>query len=246
MTRRSSRSIRRAALAASATCVAGFGALLGFSIFTVKTPGLRGLFDYLSATWGDAVLLPVSMGALVYAYDQTPGQSFDRAIIAAGGLTGAVVGAATQVQWLADENPELNWTLPTPHHFNAAGVYHAVFLTTTSAVFGALWAGVIARRARTDSGPFLRRVDKSIAVAFLSSLGFVGLLLADNHGSAETRASHATVAAITSATAAAAIGLAVSSRWRARARRRRDVAPRPFNRLGNGRPQADERNGEQE
>lgn len=219
MTDRPSRRVRRAVLAAGTTCLAGFGALVGFSAITVTPPELRGLFDYLSATWGDAILLPVSVGALVYAYDAMERRPHDRALLLFGGLAGGAVGALTQVQWLSDDDPELNWTLPTAHHFNAAGVYHAVFLTATSAAIAALWAGVLSRWTRGDRRVERRDVNQAIGVAVASSLGFVALLLVDNRNTVDTKAAHATVTAVAGATFVAVAGITIASWLRRRSRR---------------------------
>ncbi|WKV75326.1 hypothetical protein AW27_029645 [Streptomyces sp. PCS3-D2] len=72
-------------------------------------------------------------------------------------MLGSLLGSWTQVQWLRDDAPVLNWTLPRPHHFNAAGWYHAAFLIAMSGVVAALWAWGLMRTAHAPDAPDRRR-----------------------------------------------------------------------------------------
>jgi hypothetical protein len=44
-----------------------------------------------------------------------------------------LLAIGTQFLWLADSNPEMNWTFPEPHRFNVAGVWHAVWFVAAAA-----------------------------------------------------------------------------------------------------------------
>jgi hypothetical protein len=158
---------------------------------------LRGLFTYLSATLGDGLLLPIAFGALIFAYSLTAKIQHGLAIRLVGFAIGAGLGAATQVTWLLDDHPQLNWTLPRPHHFNVAGIYHAAFLAIVSGLFGSLWFTVLLRLA-TGSTEKVSRRDAWIAVfvAMLASLLFVVCLILDNHSAITTTAGLASVATI--------------------------------------------------
>lgn len=203
----------------------GFGALLTFSFVVSSRAALPGLFDFWSATWGDGLLLPVSAAALVYSLTklQPPGRH-ERLIMVIAAATAAAAGAATQIQWLRDNHPRLNWTLPRPHHFNAAGIYHAIFLVAASATFAVLWAGVLlrltaARRLPRTSQAGRCQVSVALMIALSTGLGFVVLLALDNRPSAGTRAGHATVLAAATATitlAIAGLGVILSTRRRRR------------------------------
>jgi hypothetical protein len=175
----------RAALASGGLlCAAGFGVMETLSHIFPAAEGVLKLHDYLSATWGDAILLPVSLASLTYAYRMIPPTSHDRAWVLAGAACGAVGGLITQVRWLLDDDPQLNWTIPAPHIFYGAGIYHAVFLTASAATFAGLWMGV-SRRWAYSTTVASRRAAAAIAVAFLGGMAFIVLLILDNQRTAD-------------------------------------------------------------
>jgi hypothetical protein len=184
-----------------------------------KPDGALGFTDYLSATWGDGLLLPISMAALVYAYQTLPPTGGDRVLVTVGGVCGAIGGVLTQVQWLRDDNPRLNWTLPAPHVFNNAGIYHAVFLTGAAAGFSAAWAGTLLRWARN---PQIRdrRVSQALGVALLSGLGFACLLVVDNQQTQKRSSSGFTLVALGGAVLTGVAGMSVATWFRRRRRGR--------------------------
>jgi hypothetical protein len=183
-----------------------------FWAFNLRNSDLPGFTDYLSATWGDGLLLPIAAAAATSAVRSLPPSGGERRLTAWAAATGLGLGAATQILWLLDNQPSLNWTLPAPHHFNAAGVYHAGFLVAASGYAGAL-TGLLLRRLtstpRTDR-PATAVMAAKIATAAV--VGFTGLLLADNVRSAGTAATRATLAAT-------AAGAAVAVLWGRRKRR---------------------------
>ncbi|MFI7876045.1 hypothetical protein [Streptomyces salinarius] len=197
--------LKAALLSALLVESAGFCALLIFSVAITPAAGLPGLFHYVSATWGDGLALPAMTGALVYGIARLPRAPWERAAGATAALVGIALGAATQVQWLRDDAPHLNWTLPRPHHFNAAGVYHAVFLTVMSGLTAALWVFLLLRIARV--GRTHRKAPLLAAgTALAAALVFTVLLAIDSLPSRATGASTATVTA-TALGAALLIGL---------------------------------------
>lgn len=170
-----------AVAAGGAVLAAGFVTMTVFYSAVPHPRALPGLFHFLSATWGDGLALPVMSGALVFAVGRLPAARHERPAGIGAGLLGACLGVATQVQWLRDPSPVLNWTLPRPHHFNAAGVYHAVFLTAMCALAAALWTLVLVRFALAP-GRLAGRRDAVAASVLAATAGavFVVLLVVDS------------------------------------------------------------------
>jgi hypothetical protein len=175
------RAVVNAVVAAGAVLVAGFISLTVLYSEVPHTRALPGLFNFLSATWGDGLVLPVMTGLLVFASGRLPRAPRDVLAGTGAALIGASLGIATQVEWLRDPSPRLNWTLPQPHHFNLAGVYHAVFLTALCAVAAGLWTLVLLRLAWAPGRLAVCRDAVAASVlAALAGVVFVVLLVADS------------------------------------------------------------------
>jgi hypothetical protein len=191
--------MRSGLIVGGATWALGFGVLLAFWLGSRSWSDLPGLFNYRSATVGDGLLLPLFAGALVCTAVLLGPAPGDRRWSGLAAVLGGCVAAATQVLWLLDPDPRLNWTLPEPHHFNAAGWYHAAFLVAASAAVAALSTLVLVRwrhtrqvapefaaEALAGSGPFL--------LLFLG-LSFAALVLVDNVAAQGTLAGRTTTMA---------------------------------------------------
>lgn len=131
------KSALRGCFAALAVFLLGFGALNVFWHFDSYGNDLPGLYDYLAATWGDGLFLPLGAGALVYCLSdaQRPDGKAFRVVPVACAVIGLMVGLLIQGSWLADGGIALNWTIPEPHMFNAAGWYHAAFFSVAIAFY---------------------------------------------------------------------------------------------------------------
>lgn len=164
----------RAAIAAAAVFVLGFGALAIASALGLGDPSLPGLTTFRSATTGDGVLLPLMAYVLVRSAGPAPHR---RPPVVLAGLVGSVVGALSQVSWLINPAPRLNWSLPAPGTFNAVGWYHAAFLTAACGFFAALAVAAL-QRSRDAAGTS----DGTIAAlgSLSPALAFAGLLALDN------------------------------------------------------------------
>ena len=191
--------MRSGLIVGGATWALGFEVLLAFWLGSRSWSDLPGLFSYRSATVGDGLLLPLFAGALVCTAVLLGPAPGDRRWSGLAAVLGGCVAAATQVLWLLDPDPRLNWTLPEPHHFNAAGWYHAAFLVAASAAVAALSTLVLVRwrhtrqaapefaaEALAGSGPFL--------LLFLG-LSFAALVLVDNVAAQGTLAGRTTTMA---------------------------------------------------
>jgi hypothetical protein len=165
------------AAAAFVVLAAGFGALCLFWTLGAHPSSLPGLFDFASATWGDALALPAMTALLVYAVRTLPAARGDRPFAAVAALLAGALGIASQALWLAAADPRPNWTLPRPHRFTAAGWYHAAFVTAMCALTAALLALALNRVTLAASRP--RPVVAAIAAGIACGLAFIALLAAD-------------------------------------------------------------------
>ncbi|RAS67112.1 hypothetical protein C8D87_103451 [Lentzea atacamensis] len=192
---------RRAWLAAGVVFFSGFGALQIASLAGLGDDSLPGLHTFRSATVGDGILLPLLAFCLVRSSPQIrTWRRAERWAVATAGVLGLLGGAATQISWLANPDPRLNWTLPAPGTFNAAGWYHAAFLTGACGFFAAATtAAIVTLRRRAH----LVRSPRVVAVLGLT-FTFVALLAEDNAGRGSALAA-VTVAVGTLAVTAVAV-----------------------------------------
>jgi hypothetical protein len=212
-------SVHRDSLAAAAvTFVAGFGVMNVF-YFTSQPSNVRGLYSYWSATLGDAVALPVLVGALTESHHLLRSSKSPPPWVGALGLTlGAVGGLLTQIAWVIDPNVDPNWTIPEPHTFTAAGMYHGAFTIVTAGALANLTAEIAWRmHQESPSGDIDPRIVKrSLMVAGGAATAFLLLAVADNLDNLDRSASVATLTAL-----GAAAGLAGMWGWLAWKRKRR-------------------------
>ena len=170
-------------LAGGAILILGFGVILSFWRLGNWRDDVPGLWDYRSATIGDAVLLPLLAGSLVALGNRLPPSPGERRPAAAAFLLGSGIGLAIQAVWLLDPDPQLNWTVPEPHAFNAPGYYHAAFFVVACGLFAAWTIRFLVRLRRSrssDAGAaaaVLRSASLSLALA--CGTGFAGLVAMD-------------------------------------------------------------------
>jgi hypothetical protein len=129
---------RRALFAAGAVFVLGYGVLAIASAAGLGDQSLPGLYTFRSATVGDGLLLPLLAYSLVRVAGRTRPLR-EKRTVAVAAVIGALLGVATQVQWLMNQQVVLNWTLPKAGTFNIIGWYHAVFLVGSCGFFAILW-----------------------------------------------------------------------------------------------------------
>ena len=172
------------ALVAIAVACLGWGAMRFFWEFAYKNTyeGLRSFPYYLSANWGDPLVLP-AISALICCELRRCRKRVRARPVCIAGVIGALGGAASQVHWTHDAATVLNWTFQADGSFNAPGWYHAVFL---SAMCGLLLGGVVALILLGRDRPEWSResVLRYLAVGYLFVL-FSCLLATDNKRSAQ-------------------------------------------------------------
>ena len=164
----------------------GFGVMNLFWYLGDWDTSVRGLWSFRTATLGDALLLPLIVGSLLFVTLSFPPADKERLPTCSAFVIGALSFLALVVSWLIDSGHELNWTMPQPHHLNAAGYYHVVFGTLVSGslfavAFLALRRSILAR-PHLELSPTIR---SAWFVAFSGLLGFAGLAAIDPFESLE-------------------------------------------------------------
>lgn len=165
--------------------LAGFGVIFTFWNAGAWRSDIPGFWTYRSPNIGDGVLLPIAAALLVGGGNKLAPVRYEIAATITGFLLGLAGGAALQFIWLSDPDPLPNWTVPTPHAFNAPGIYHAIFLAVASGFFTGsavrlLW------RAHFNRGANSLRVQRLIASPAAALLiaciaGFACLVALDGH-----------------------------------------------------------------
>lgn len=142
--------------------------------------GGRSFPYYLSANWGDSLILPAICALM--SFEMRKFRNYVRWIpVVVAGTLGLLVGVASQFQWTHSSRTILNWTFTPQGSFNLPGWYHAIFL---SVMCGLLLAGVVMmvslgrHRIRWERGSVLRY----LVVGYLLVL-FTCLLATDNRRS---------------------------------------------------------------
>lgn len=201
-------------LAAWPLAVFGFGyaVLWFFWTFGDPPPGLPGLYVFRSATWGDGLLLPLLALCLrvltlrLGTAQEAP--SSRRGVVAGVALAGAALGGAVVLTWLLDDRPGLNWTNPKPHHFNAAGTYHAVFLVLACALFAGLGADLVVHLRRAGAEAVRKALTSSwasVALACTAGYGYLGFLDGTRGNATAGSTASLTVMAVAAAVVVAAL-----------------------------------------
>ena len=119
--------------------VFGWGAMRMFweVAYKYSYDGLQTLPYYLSANWGDPLILP-TVCAIGYVEIRSSWSSVSRSVACISGLLGLVVGTLTQFQWNLDTNTVKNWTFNSSGGFNLPGWYHATFLIVMCGVMASI------------------------------------------------------------------------------------------------------------
>ncbi|MDR1426645.1 MAG: hypothetical protein LBJ08_02660 [Bifidobacteriaceae bacterium] len=173
--------------------VGGFGVMFAFWSASDYS-GDKGFHYYQAATWGDGLFLPILAGSVVGYLSLTARQPNNRPrshrqllgerlawTLAAGA---ALLGASTQFDWLVSDDTVLNWTIPTLHHFNAAGFYHGLYLIAMFGLNAYLAVRLaLARMALARSGTQDSAVSHALyALIWFGAVGYLLLSTSDNLG----------------------------------------------------------------
>ncbi|MEA2642525.1 MAG: hypothetical protein QOF51_3919 [Chloroflexota bacterium] len=158
-----------------ATFACGFlaGALLNVYLIAIHDPLVdlfRASLSYESAIFGDGLLLPiVNMTAAGFIVKRRA--QLTSAVVWGALLMGLTVTAYFHVDQAV--HGIVNWAMPTPWHWNAIGLWHALYMlavTSWLSLFLILTVQVVGRE---------RRVPREAAVVLLGVVAFFVLLRLD-------------------------------------------------------------------
>ncbi|MER5635624.1 hypothetical protein ABT095_01560 [Kitasatospora sp. NPDC002227] len=190
-----------------AVLLTGYVPLLLFWRLGGQPAGMPGLFAYRSATWGDGLLLPL-LALCLRVMTIRLRRQLDRRKVAVAAALGAAAGAALVLSWRADPHPTPNWTLPRPHEFTAAGIYHACFLGLACAFFAAIGTDFAVAVRRAEDRARQRALTCSwFCVALASAAGYGWLAVADAAHAGTTTSSAATLTELAIASAVLVVGV---------------------------------------
>lgn len=175
--------LKKGILAAAVVFFMGFGIMNIFWMNYTGSNELLGLYDYKAATIGDGILLPILIGTIVsYLNKNNVLTTRQRTYSYVVGCIFLVIAIFIQIDWLNNENIELNWTIPKTCYFSCAGWYHAFFFITMffliSMMFTRFW---LTRMS-------LRELQKNIfdklcsAVIWMAGSGFIFMHVLDDYG----------------------------------------------------------------
>ena len=198
----------------------GWGAMRTFweTCYKHIYQGNRSFPYYLSANWGDPLILPAICALMTF--EMRKFRNYVRwTSVSAAGILGLLVGVASQFQWTHSSHTALNWTFTPQGSFNLPGWYHAIFL---SVMCGVLLAGAVMmvslgrHRIRWERGSVLRY----LVVGYLFVL-FTCLLATDNRRSPQGIADIDVVALVSIASTpvlstiiVVVMGIVCRGRWR--------------------------------
>ena len=137
MSRKSIKALTCGFTASAVMFVLGFGVMGTFWRLGSYDSGVPGYYDYMAATWGDGLFLSMGAGGFcALRILQGPLPHSQRVVCWVFGVVALLFGVAVQISWLLDPNIALNWTIPQPGAFNAAGAYHALYFACCFGFFG--------------------------------------------------------------------------------------------------------------
>ena len=117
----------------------GAGAILNLYLISVNSPlvaQFRSSLSYISSIYGDGILLPV-VNMVMVAFLYKSKQFVDRGTLIAGLTGGLIITAYFHVTQAL--NGIVNWTMPTPWHWNFLGLWHALYMLAVTSLITAFY-----------------------------------------------------------------------------------------------------------
>lgn len=151
----------------------GAGAILNLYLISIHSPlvaNLRSSLSFKSSIYGDGILLPiVNMIMIAFLYDNK--KFVNRKTLSFGFLGGGAITAWFHINQAVQGL--VNWTMPTPWHWNVLGIWHAAYMFSVTSLISLF---VIVSVSSTIEN---KKLSKSFVVVALGLLFFLFLLRLD-------------------------------------------------------------------
>jgi hypothetical protein len=137
------------AMVGAGTFFFGFfaGAVAGFYLLAVHSTlftGLRTSLNFKSAIFGDGIVLPVA-NMVVAAFLISQKKRIYKKTVQAALLTGFSITLYFHINQAV--NGLVNWSMPTPWHWNILGVWHAIYMFSVTS-FLSLFYFIVVRTTK--------------------------------------------------------------------------------------------------
>ncbi len=151
----------------------GAGAILNLYLISVNSQlvaGLRSSLSYISSIYGDGALLPiVNMVMVAFLYKRKEFVRKNSLIV--GFIGGGVITSYFHITQAL--NGIVNWTMPTPWHWNLLGVWHGLYMLSVTSLI-VLFYFVSILSARRD-----KKIPKEVYIVTGGIIIFLLLLRFD-------------------------------------------------------------------
>ncbi len=151
----------------------GAGAILNLYLISIKSPlvaNLRSSLSFKSSIYGDGILLPiVNMVMVAFLYKKR--EFVHKYSLRAGFLGGFVITAYFHI--IQALQGLVNWTMPTPWHWNILGFWHALYMFSVASLITLFFVvSVLSFRKQ-------KKLDKEIYIVIAGIIFFLLLLKSD-------------------------------------------------------------------
>ena len=149
----------------------GAGAILNYYLISINSPlvkTLRATLTYRSAIIGDGFILPI-INMVIVSFLLKNKTTITKKILISSLVIGFLITAAFHIDQALKNL--VNWSMPTPWHWNLLGLWHAIYMLIVSSLISLFFLTAIKiRKSREKYLPSVLIVIVSL-ITFLILLG---------------------------------------------------------------------------
>lgn len=112
----------------------GAGALLNLYLISIHSPlvsSLRGSLSFKSSIFGDGIILPI-VNMIIVAFLIKKKEFLNRKTVGLALFSGLLITAYFNITQAVEGL--VNWSMPTPWHWNFLGLWHAVYMLSVTSL----------------------------------------------------------------------------------------------------------------